>query len=90
LFPILRGKEKSMGFGRNECSVGTVVLSFFIGTVIGAGVALLLAPEEGEKTRRKITDFAEDMKEKAEDSFEDVRDKVTTALEKGKGLLKKV
>jgi gas vesicle protein len=79
-----------MGFGRDGHSCGTVVLSFFIGTVIGAGVALLLAPEAGEKTRRKIADLAEDAKEKAEDSFEDVRDKVTTALEKGKGLLKKV
>ena len=78
-----------MGFGKNGHSVGTVVLSFFIGTVIGAGVALLLAPEEGEKTRQKIVDLKDDVKEKAEDSFEEVRDKVTTVLEKGKGLLKK-
>jgi gas vesicle protein len=78
-----------MGSGKNDHSVGTVVLSFFIGTVIGAGVALLLAPEEGEKTRRKIVDLADDVKEKAEDSFEEVRDRVTAALEKGKGLLKK-
>jgi gas vesicle protein len=78
-----------MGSGRNAYSVGTVVLSFFIGTVIGAGVALLVAPEEGEKTRRKIGDLAEDVREKAEDSFEEVTDKVTTVLEKGKGLLKK-
>ena len=78
-----------MGFGKNGHSVGTVVLSFFIGTVIGAGVALLLAPEEGEKTRRKIVDLADDVKEKAEESFEEVRDRVTAALEKGKGLLKK-
>lgn len=78
-----------MGSGRNAYSVGTVVLSFFIGTVIGAGVALLVAPEEGEKTRRKIGDLAEDVREKAEDSFEEVTDTVTTLLEKGKGLLKK-
>jgi gas vesicle protein len=78
-----------MGFGKNGHSVGTVVLSFFIGTVIGAGVALLLAPEEGEGTRRKIEDLAENVREKAEDSFEEVKDKVTTAFEKGKGLLKK-
>ncbi len=79
-----------MGFGRDGHSCGTVVLSFFIGTVIGAGVALLLAPEAGEKTRRRIADFAEDVKGKAEDSFEDARDTVTTAFEKGKDLLKKV
>ena len=78
-----------MGFGKKHHSVGTVLLSFFIGTVVGAGVALLLAPEEGEITRRKIEELAEDMREKAEDSFEEVRDKVTTVLEKGKGLLKK-
>ena len=78
-----------MGSGRNAHSVGTVVLSFFIGTVIGAGVALLLAPEEGEKTRRKIGDLAENVREKAEGSFEEVTDKVTTVLEKGKNFLKK-
>ena len=78
-----------MGFGRESHSVGTVVLSFFIGAVVGAGVALLVAPEEGERTRRKIVDLAEDVKEKAEDSFEEVKDKVTTAFERGKDLLKK-
>jgi len=78
-----------MGSGRNAHSVGTVVLSFFIGTVIGAGAALLLAPKEGEKTRRKIGGLAENVREKAEDFFEEVTDKVTTVLEKGRGLLKK-
>jgi len=43
-----------MGSGKNAHSVGTVVLSFFIGTVIGAGVALLLAPRKERKRDGKL------------------------------------
>lgn len=41
------------------------LFSFLLGGVIGAGVALLLAPQSGEKTRRQIKDFAEDMGDQA-------------------------
>jgi gas vesicle protein len=37
---------------------GDVVLGFVFGAVVGAGVALLLAPALGQDTRRKIGDTA--------------------------------
>jgi gas vesicle protein len=32
-----------------RCSVGTVILSFFVGELIGTGVALLVAPKTGDR-----------------------------------------
>ena len=53
--------EQDSGF-----SAGNVLLSFFVGGLIGAGVALLIAPKTGEETRRMIKELAEEVKEKAE------------------------
>lgn len=35
-------------------------LTFLIGVGIGAGIALLFAPQSGEELREKIADFADD------------------------------
>jgi len=72
----------------NEKDISSVILSFFLGSLVGAAVALLLAPEPGRKTRRKIKEFAEDVVEKAQDSLEEVKDKVDVAAEKGRRLFK--
>jgi gas vesicle protein len=71
------------------CSAGKVVCSFFIGGLIGAGAALLMAPKTGEETRRMIKEFAEDAKEKAEDYVGQVKNKATTYVEKGKDFIEK-
>jgi gas vesicle protein len=72
----------------NEKDVSSIILSFFLGTLAGATLALLLAPEPGRKTRRRIKEFAEDVVEKAQDSLEEVKDKVDFAAEKGRRLFK--
>ncbi|HOP85909.1 MAG TPA: YtxH domain-containing protein [Syntrophorhabdaceae bacterium] len=68
---------------------GSVVLSFFIGGLIGAGIALLVAPKSGVETRKQIKEFAEEAKEKAETYIEKVKEKASTAMEKGKEFLAK-
>ena len=39
--------------GNEECgrNCGAILLAFFIGGLVGAGVALLLAPKSGKETR---------------------------------------
>lgn len=37
--------------------------SFIAGSVLGAGIALLLAPQRGEKTREDLKKITKDMKE---------------------------
>jgi gas vesicle protein len=54
------------------------------GAAIGAGVALLMAPDSGRKTRKRIHRAAEDLRDTASDRWDDisdeVRDKVDEAL----------
>jgi gas vesicle protein len=53
---------------RRELGVGPLLL----GLAIGAGVALLLAPQSGEETRRSIARRARRAQEAAQDLVEDV------------------
>ena len=70
-------------------SVGAVVLSFFLGGLVGAGVALLMAPRAGTETRQKIKELAEEVKGKAEGYIETAREKATSSLDKGKEFVEK-
>jgi len=67
-------------------SAGSIFLSFLLGGIVGAGLALLLAPESGLETRKRIKDFAGDVKDKAKDYTEEMRGKITSTMEKGKEL----
>ena len=78
-----------MGEQNSGVSAGNVLLSFFVGGLIGAGIALLIAPKTGEETRRMIKELAEEAKEKAEDYVGQVKNKATTYVEKGKDFIEK-
>jgi len=45
--------------------------SLLTGLLIGGIAGLLYAPQSGARTRRQIANFAEDMKERAEEMAED-------------------
>ncbi|MDA8078305.1 MAG: YtxH domain-containing protein [Nitrospiraceae bacterium] len=55
---------------------GELLMSFLIGGIVGAGLALLFAPYSGRKLRGKIADMAEDAGDKASDYVKQVRNKV--------------
>lgn len=69
------------------CGTSSIFLSFLLGGLVGAGVALLLAPKSGPETRQRIKELAEDVKEKAEGYVGQAKSRVTSAIEKGKGLV---
>lgn len=60
------------------------VSGLICGAAIGAGMALLMAPDSGKRTRRKIGRAAEDLKDDAQDRWDhladDVRDRVEEVL----------
>lgn len=75
----------------NSAMVGALML--VAGGIIGAGVALLFAPQSGQKTRKDITRYAKKVRRKAEgvvDDFSDtVSDMVETVSEKAEDILEK-
>jgi len=65
-------------------SAGSVILAFVLGGIVGAGVALLTAPQSGRETRDKIKELADETRKKAGDYASQVKDKVSSAVESGK------
>ena len=78
-----------MKYEENEFSTssGSWLLSFILGGLIGAAVALLVAPKSGRQTREQIKDIAEDAKEKAADYYDKAREQISTAMQKGAEIL---
>lgn len=64
---------------REGCG-GACLASFLIGVSLGAMVALLVAPESGERTRRRIRRAAEDAQDYLEDAGGRIGEKADEAL----------
>jgi gas vesicle protein len=70
---------------------GTIVVTFVLGALTGAAVALLLAPATGEETRRVLGEKAKEGRERASEAARQgrefinrQRETVTHAIERGK------
>jgi len=48
------------------------ISGLLLGAVIGAGIALLTAPQPGRRTRRRLQRGAQELKETATDRWEDL------------------
>ncbi len=66
----------------NHYSLGTG--AFLAGAVIGAGIALLLAPKSGAETRDMLRDYAERAKQDLMERAEEAKATLNTAVERGK------
>jgi gas vesicle protein len=60
---------------------GKVVLGVLAGVAIGATLGILLAPDKGSVTRRKISDKADDYTEGLEEKFSEFIKSVTQQFE---------
>lgn len=63
-------------------NTGKVILSIAVGVAAGAVIGVLLAPDKGSETRRKISDkgneYADELKSKFSDFVESILDKCDT------------
>jgi gas vesicle protein len=55
---------------------GKILTALLLGTAVGAVAGLLLAPESGNKTRRKLSSTADDLIDDFEDAWEDSAEKI--------------
>src|SRR5262245_4786063 len=62
-------------------AAGTIIVAFVLGAVTGAAVALLLAPQSGEETRRILADKAREGRDKANEAARQGRDFVNRSRE---------
>ena len=66
----------------NHYSLGTG--AFLAGAVIGAGIALLLAPQSGAETRDMLREYAEKAKDDIKERGQGAKATFNTAMERGK------
>lgn len=60
----------------NDGQVLNFVSGLVLGAVIGAGIALLMAPDKGSRTRRKLVRRASRLKSGASDRWDELADDV--------------
>lgn len=67
-------------------------LAFATGLLVGVGTGLLLAPQSGARTRRQLSNLAEDVREEAaaaaQDTKEALHDTIDGVIERGKRFVK--
>jgi gas vesicle protein len=64
------------------------LLAFAVGGIVGAGIALLLAPQTGPRLRQQIKDVSGQTKEKLTSCYDVALDAVGVGLDKGRELIK--
>ena len=67
--------------GRSTSNTGLVLMGLAVGAVVGAGLALLLAPDSGKKTRQRLGAAAQGLSDRAGDTLEQVRNRAGDTLE---------
>jgi hypothetical protein len=68
--------EETRMFCSEDDRTRSILVALVVGGLVGAGLALLLAPQSGKRTRQQIADLAEDLKDYASDLTDKVRTKV--------------
>jgi len=64
----------------NKKKIASFLISLVMGSLIGAGVALLMAPQSGDKTRALIKGKSSEIRVKALETAENTRDRAEKTL----------
>jgi len=60
---------------------------FLAGMAVGVGTGLLVAPESGARTRRRLREYAEDLGDQITDLADETKVKVGKFVDRGKDLV---
>ena len=73
-----------------SCNTGSkMFFSFLTGAAIGAGLAVIFAPQSGKETRKQIKDFSEKLSSEVKDNVEKISEKAMDFIEDTKDTFKK-
>ena len=72
-----------------NCNVGTKLSYLLAGMGIGAVIALLFAPQSGQRTRRQIVEKAQNGKDFVSAKTREIRRQAENLVDQGKDLLNK-
>jgi gas vesicle protein len=73
----------------DNCSSTIAILSFLTGTVIGAGIALLVTPKTGEETREMLVDYGYGIKSKVSELPDNLKERAEKATEHGRDMIER-
>lgn len=79
------GREDAMEREGGSGGVRTFVAGLLIGALVGAGIALLVAPQSGEETRRSLARRARRLAEDARERYDDVKRQLRHARAQRRG-----
>ena len=71
--------------GNSPSSAGKVMTSLVVGSVLGAAVGLLMAPNSGEKTRKKIKSEVRGVQKRAKAAVGNIEDRSREIVDDVKG-----
>ncbi len=77
--PADAGDEEDEEMDDTQGGARTFVAGLVIGALVGAGVALLFAPQSGADTRRLIRRRAKKLAHDAQDGYDEVKDRLRRA-----------
>ena len=77
-------RENSMDHDESTNQTATAIFAFFAGACIGAGLAMLWAPQSGEKTRRMLSDYADKAKDQMDSALETGKEYLQAGIQRGK------
>jgi gas vesicle protein len=60
---------------------GNGILSLLAGAAIGAAIGILFAPDKGSKTREKIKEGLDDLKDETKEKFSKTKDELKDSVE---------
>ncbi len=66
---------------------GSTLVALLLGGIIGAGLALLYAPDSGYETRRRLREGYDDAEDWAKDKLGDAKERIEDGTDKVKDLL---
>ena len=72
---------------KSSFSGHTVVLSLLVGAIAGAAAVLLLAPKARRESAERIRGFSHDLRERASDTMDTVKEKISSTVARGQDFL---